>query len=118
MIFSILLPTASLKSASFSFLMINTTFSNPARFASKIEKSIMICPSLSTGSICFSPPYLLPIPAAIITRTGFFMIDSSISLSMLHFFYCMIKPHKNLYTILSFICTICIFSLHFRKIML
>ena len=38
MIFSILFPTASLKSASFSFLIINTTFSNPARFASKIEK--------------------------------------------------------------------------------
>ena len=43
----------------------------------EIEKSIIICPSSSTGSICFNPPYLLPIPAAIITKTGFFMFMSS-----------------------------------------
>ena len=30
--------------------------SNPARSASKMEKSMMICPSGSIGSICFRPP--------------------------------------------------------------
>ena len=31
---------------------------------------------MSIGSICFNPPYLLPIPAAIITNTGFFIFKS------------------------------------------
>ena len=37
-------PITSLKSFSFSFLIIKTTFSNPALLASKMEKSMMICP--------------------------------------------------------------------------
>ena len=63
-------PIASLNSSRFSLFIMNMTFSNPARFASNIEKSIILSFSSSTVSICLSPPYRLPMPAAIITSTG------------------------------------------------
>ena len=34
-------------------------------------------PSLSTGSICFKPPYRLPMPAAMMTRMGLFISNTS-----------------------------------------
>ena len=33
----------------------------------------MTCPFGPTGSICFMPPYRLPIPAAMTTNTGLFI---------------------------------------------
>ena len=50
------LPMTSSKSSAISRLMMHTAFSNPARLASKREKSMITWPSLSTGSICLRPP--------------------------------------------------------------
>ena len=37
----------------------------------------MTWPKPPTGSICLSPPYRLPMPAAMMTKTGFFMGSTS-----------------------------------------
>jgi hypothetical protein len=52
------------------FLMMKTTRRKPARQASNREKSMMKCPSASTGVICLSPPKRLPMPAAMMTSVG------------------------------------------------
>ena len=71
------LPMTSSKSSAISRLMMHTAFSNPARLASNREKSMITWPSLSTGSICFKPPYRLPMPAAMMTRMGLFISNTS-----------------------------------------
>ena len=55
--------------------MTNTIFPKPDLMASNIEKSRIVSPFLENLSSCFSPPYLLPIPAAKISKVGFLLFN-------------------------------------------
>jgi len=68
---AILSPINSLKSFSISFFIMKTILSKPALIASYAENSKIASPLGPNGSICFNPPYRLPIPAAKTTNVVF-----------------------------------------------